>query len=323
MLDSYPVPGKLKGLKLLHMTRGVTQTVGCTLCLLFLAGTGLQAHAAAPKSKRSTAASTIAKRPYIGAIVIDAATGGVLAEDHADASGYPASMLKLMDLFIILDRIEKGQLSLADRVTVSARSARTGGSQVWLAEKESFTVEEMIYALMIQSANDAAVALAEKVAGSSEAFVELMNLKARELGMKNTRFHSPHGLPPSTGQQFDRSTPRDFAVLCRELIRRHPGVLRYTSARERTFRPGAAKGTIVMRTHNHLLSNVEGCDGLKTGYFSRAGYSVSATAQRQGRRVIAVVLGSVDRKERDAKAAALIERGFAALHAAHAGSAPR
>ena len=193
-------------------------------------------------------------------------------EDRADALGYPASMLKLMDVLIILEKIEQKQVSLQDTVTVSAKAAKTGGSQVWLAEKETFTVDELLYALMIQSANDSAVALAEKVAGSTEAFVSLMNQKAKALGMTHTTFYSVHGLPPGVGQHPDETTPRDFAILCRELLK-HPDVLRYTSTRERPFRPNAGEKTIIMRTHNHLLAQVQGCDGLKTGYFTVAGYS--------------------------------------------------
>ena len=139
---------------------------------------------------------------------MDAATGKVLYEDHADTKGYPASVLKLMDLLIILEKIEQKQLSLEDQVPVSPKASHTGGSRVWLADKESFTLDEMLYALMIQSANDAAVALAEKVAGSTEAFTELMNRRAKELGMNSTLFHSVHGLPPGKGQEHDITTAR-------------------------------------------------------------------------------------------------------------------
>ncbi|HWW01749.1 MAG TPA: D-alanyl-D-alanine carboxypeptidase family protein [Candidatus Acidoferrum sp.] len=260
-----------------------------------------------------THGGTIARNPYLGAIVVDASTGRVLFEDRADVRGYPASTQKLMDLLIILDKIKQGQLSLQDQVPVSAKASKTGGSQVWLAEKESFSLEEMLYALMVQSANDAAVALAEKVAGSTDAFVELMNQQAKELGMRNTVFHSVHGLPPGRGQEHDVTTARDFAVLCRELIQRHPETLQYTSTRERTFRPNQGKKTVMMRTHNHLLGHVEGCDGLKTGYFGQAGFSIAVTAARHGQRVIVVVLDSPDLKTRDSHAAELVEKGFAAL----------
>lgn len=247
--------------------------------------------------------------PCRGAIAVDAATGKVLFESQADAKGAPASVIKLMDVMVILDKVAAGQLSLSNRVTVSAEASKMGGSQVYLAQNEVFSIEELLYALMIQSANDAAVALAIEVAGSQAGFVELMNAKAVELGMTGTTFCSPHGLPPAAGQKVDTSTARDLATLARALIEQHPEALAYTSVPMRPFRDGK----FIMRTHNHLLGSVPGCDGLKTGYTTAGGYSIVATAQRNGRRVIAVVLGSVDRKVRDAKAAELLARGFAAL----------
>ena len=275
---------------------------------LLLAGL-LISTAAYAKTSHS---SIISKNPYLGAIVEDASTGKVLFEAQADAKGYPASVLKLMDLLIIEEKIEQGQLSLKDSVPVSAKAAKTGGSQVWLAEKESFSLEDMLYALMVQSANDAAVALAEKVAGSTDAFIELMNRKAKELGMNSTVFHSVHGLPPGHGQEHDVTTARDLAILCRELLK-HPETLRFTSTREHVFRPNAGDKTVVMRTHNHLLARVEGCDGLKTGYIAQAGFSIAVTAARNGQRVVVVVLDSVDLKTRDARAAELVAKGFASL----------
>ncbi|MFO1501227.1 MAG: D-alanyl-D-alanine carboxypeptidase family protein [Verrucomicrobiota bacterium] len=269
-------------------------------------------RAAAQSASASRPGATIARTPYIGAISIDAATGKVLSEDNPDAKGYPASVLKLMDLLIILERVQQRQLSFQDQVTVSARAAKTGGSQVWLAEKEVFTVDELLYALMVQSANDAAVALSEKIAGTSEAFVELMNQRAKQLGMVNTVFYSVHGLPPGAGQQADTTTARDLSLLCRELLK-HADTLRYTSTRQRPFRENVPDKKVVMQTHNHVMAQVEGCDGFKTGYFARAGFSIAATAARNGQRVIAVVLGSADRKVRDAKAAELLSKGLVAL----------
>jgi len=290
----------------------------CAVCL-FLDPAPL-AGATAPATKAPKPAQnanvkpapsrSVARHPYVGAIVCNATNRRVLFEDQADARGYPASVLKLMDLLIVLEQVERGQLTLQDKVTVSARAARTGGSQVWLAEKEVFTVDELLYALMVMSANDAAVALAEKVAGSTSAFVELMNQRARELGMASTKFSSVHGLPPGPGQPHDVTTARDLARLCYAALQRSD-TLRYTSTRERAFRPGASKGMVMMHNHNPLLGLVEGCDGLKTGYISAAGFSIAVTATRQDNRLIAVVLGSVDRKLRDAKAAELINRGFA------------
>jgi D-alanyl-D-alanine carboxypeptidase (penicillin-binding protein 5/6) len=294
------------------------------LAVLLIAGQpAVPAATPNPKSPAASASAkpprknSIARDPYLGAIVLDAATGRMLFEDRADARGYPASVLKLIDLLIILEKIEQRQLSFQDQVTVSARAARTGGSQVWLAEKEVFTVDDLLYALMVQSANDAAVALAERVAGTAEAFVELMNKRAKELGMTSTLFYSVHGLPPGAGQQPDVTTARDLTLLCRELLK-HKDTLRYTATRARPFRPNGGKKMIVMRTHNHLLGHLEGCDGLKTGYFTRAGFSIAVTAARKGQRVIAIVLGSLDRKVRDAKAAELVAKGFTALPAAPA-----
>ncbi|MCL1979572.1 MAG: serine hydrolase, partial [Proteobacteria bacterium] len=151
---------------------------------------------------------TLAQEPYASALLIEADSGKVLFEANADAKLYPASMLKLMDLYVILQRIEQGSLRLDEMVQVTVEAAKTGGSQVYLDPREQFTVEDLLYALMVQSANDAAVALATHVAGSKEGFVALMNQKAQELGMKNTKFHSVHGLPPSEGQEPDVTTAR-------------------------------------------------------------------------------------------------------------------
>ena len=270
--------------------------------LLILAGLAV----AVPASS----GAPISRDPYLGAIVLDANTGAVLFEDAADRPGYPASMLKLMDLFVILDQVKQGRVRLEDPVQITKEVAAIGGSQVYLDPRESFTVEELVYALMIQSANDAAMALAIHVAGTREGFVGMMNDKAKELGLSPvTRFQSPHGLPPGKDQRPDITTPRDFATLCRALLQAHPETLKYTSETFRVFRQ---KPLFEMRTHNRLLGSVPGCDGLKTGYFTDAGFSIAATAQRDGARVIAVVMGSLDRKVRDAKATELLARGLLA-----------
>jgi serine-type D-Ala-D-Ala carboxypeptidase (penicillin-binding protein 5/6) len=269
-------------------------------------------RADAPAVATAAPKNTVARTPYVGAIVVDAATGNVLVEDQADAKAHPASVLKLMDLLIILEKVEQRQFSFQDQVTVSAKAAKTGGSQVWLAEKEIFTIDELLYALMVRSANDAAVALAEKIAGTADAFVELMNQRAKQLGLRNTVFHSVHCLPPGAGQDPDVTTPRDIAVLCRELLK-HGDTLRYTSTRQRPFRPNGGSKMVLMQTHNHLLAQIEGCDGFKTGYYAKAGYSIAITVARHGQRVILVLLGSADRKVRDAKAAELVAKGFSAM----------
>ena len=273
---------------------------------------GLTAAAAVERNTHST---------YAGVIVTDAATGRVLFEDNADVSNPPASMAKLMTFAVLHDKLAAGALTLQTPVRITVEDAKMGGTQVFLDPRETFPVEELIYAMMIQSANDAAHALARAAGGSVEAFVELMNTKARELGLAHTTFRTPHGLPPSSGRlaDGDLTTPRDFAVLCRHLVL-HTDVLKYTSIRNRDFGGERKKGPEHMENHNKLLGRVAGVDGLKTGYTKGAGYCLSATAERNGRRVIAVIMGSfgpngqIDKgKSRDLKAIDLIERGFAAL----------
>jgi serine-type D-Ala-D-Ala carboxypeptidase (penicillin-binding protein 5/6) len=254
---------------------------------------------------------TMSKSPYAGAIVIEAKTGEVLFEDNADGKGSPASITKLMVLLVILEAIESKHLNLQDQVTITAEASRIGGSQVFLKEHEVFSVEDLLYATIVQSANDASTALALHYAGSKEAFVDLMNKRAKEIGMKDTVFHSVHGLPPGKNQLPDISTPRDLARLSQELLK-HPETLQYTSTKERPFRADTQQ-PFMMRSHNHLLGALEGCDGLKTGYYRLAGFSIAATAEKKGVRAIAVVLGSSDRKVRDVKARELLSRGLMQL----------
>jgi D-alanyl-D-alanine carboxypeptidase (penicillin-binding protein 5/6) len=249
---------------------------------------------------------------YKGAIIMDAASGRVLFEDNADVVNPPASVTKLMTFLIVQERIQAGTLSLQTPVTISAADSKIGGTQVWLKEGEVFPVEELLYALMIQSANDAAYALARTTAGTVPAFVELMNAKAKELGLTRTTFRTPHGLPPASRRisEGDLTSPRDLALLSRHLLLRTE-ILKYTSIKVRPFRDGQPVGRIDMRNHNHLLGAVAGVDGLKTGFTAGAGFCLAATAQRNNRRIIAVIMGSTDRKTRDIKMAELIEKGFA------------
>jgi D-alanyl-D-alanine carboxypeptidase (penicillin-binding protein 5/6) len=248
----------------------------------------------------------LAREPYRSALVLDAHTGEILFEDHANAAVYPASVLKLMNLLILLERIQQGTTKLDEMVQVTQEAAAIGGSQVYLDPREQFSVEDLLYALAVQSANDAAVALALHISGSKEGFIALMNQRAVQLGMKDTQFHSVHGLPPSEGGKPDVTTASDLAILGRALVK-IPDVFKYTSIKERAFRDGK----FILRNHNHLLGAVTGCDGFKTGYFKAAGFSIVATAQREGVRIIAIVMGSKDRKVRDAKASELLAKGFA------------
>lgn len=267
---------------------------------------------------------------FKGAIVVDAATGNVLHEDRADYSGPPASMVKLMTFAVLHDRLASGALTLSTPVKITAEDSKMGGTQVYLDPRETFPVEELIHAMMIQSANDAAHALARAAAGSASAFVAEMNAKARALGMTHTVFRTPHGLPPASRKPADGdlTTPRDYALLCRHLVT-NTNVLAYTAVRDRDFGPARTQGPIKMRNHNSLLGKSAGVDGLKTGYTVAAGYCTSVTAQRNGRRVIVVIMGSlgpggeIDKgKTRDLKAVELLEKGFAALPAAPVAAVP-
>jgi D-alanyl-D-alanine carboxypeptidase (penicillin-binding protein 5/6) len=255
---------------------------------------------------RGAASAAVARDPYIGAIIVDAGDGRELFSDNPNTPGYPASVVKLMDLLIVLEKVRRGELRLADKVTITQEAQAMGGSQVDLKAGEVFTVDDLLYAMLVESGNDAAMAVAVHVAGSKKAFVALMNRRARELGMQSTRFASVHGLPPDPGQAHDVSTARDLAILARAVLQL-PDTLRFTATR--TW-PPLHKNAAPMRNHNHLLETVEGCDGLKTGWFRTAGWSLVATARRGDIRIIAVVLGSSDRQMRDLKARELLARGF-------------
>ena len=310
----------------------VRKTAGILFAILLLTGLPAFAPAAAKHTIKNADASeeshpasirgvpVIYRDPYLGMIAIDGATGKVLAENNADATVYPASVTKLMTLFVVEDRLKQGTIHLNDSVEVNAEMSHTGGTRVFLKEHEVFTVEELLYALMMQSANDCALALAVHVAGSQPAFVELMNQKAQALGLAHTRFFSCHGLPPTPPRKpadVDVSSARDLAMLGRALVESHPEVLQYTSCIKRTFRPGPHQ--IDMLNHNHrLMTSCPGVDGLKTGYFDAAGYSSVVTAQRNGRRVFVVVAGSGKKtkdlgKARDKASAEALSRAFASL----------
>jgi D-alanyl-D-alanine carboxypeptidase (penicillin-binding protein 5/6) len=197
-------------------------------------------------------------------------------------------------------------LKLGDRITTSRNAAQMGGSQVYLKEGETFPLDDMMKAILVHSANDASVAVAEYVGGSTEAFVEMMNREAAKLGMKDTHYYSVHGLPPAPGQQADVSSAWDQAVLARALMK-YPQVVRWASIDSTPFRGGSFE----LRNTNHLVRTFPGCDGLKTGFYYQAGFNVVATAHRNGMRLIAVVLGSPRKAQNFNSAAELLARGFA------------
>ncbi len=252
--------------------------------------------------------------PYQCAIVVDAHTGEILVEDRAHAFGYPASVTKLMTLLVCLEAIDRGEIALSDRVKITEEVWQVGGSQLYLDPRETdLTVEDMLYGIMVHSANDAARALSLHVAGSRVAFVERMNRRAQLIGMSATRYVSDHGLPPEDQTQPDISTPYDIALLALACLR-HPETLTYTG-RELIYLRG---GDTMLATRNALAKRVDGyagCDGLKTGYHKRGGFSLAATAERNGHRIVSVVLGSPDKDTRNAVSRRLLDRGFEALEA--------
>ena len=242
---------------------------------------------------------------FASAILVDARTGMVLGAKNPDERRPPASMLKMMTELIVLERVEEGDLALTDTVTVSARASRMGGSQVYLAHGERFTVEDLLRALAIQSANDAAVALAEHTAGSVEAFVDLMNYRAHDLGMTGTEFHTVHGLPPGRGQKPDLTTARDMAILGRALLA-HPIALEWSSQATAPFRGGE----FTLWNPNKLVGKFRGLDGLKTGYTGQAGFCVTATAIQKDMRLLSVVMGCPTDRGRATETTRLLSYGF-------------
>lgn len=261
-----------------------------------------------PASQRNGAANQHEQGAplFKSCIVQEAETGLVIEGDKIHEKSPIASITKLMLAALVLDRLESGQIKLDDKVTVSQEASAMGGSQVFLKPGEVFSLDEIMKAVMVASANDAAYAVAEFIAGTRNAFVDMMNEKALKLNMADTEFFSPHGLPPSQGQSADVSSPHDLGVLARELVR-HPQLLAWSSLNTAPFRDG----TLIMRNHNKLMQRFSGMDGLKTGFYREAGYSIVATAKREDMRLIAVVMGSPAPKIRDNLVNEKLKKAFA------------
>jgi len=288
--------------------------------LLLLAAPAWHANArdnpSAPPAGDATATSA---RPAAGprtfdveapiALLEESSTGRVLYEKNADQMHPPASITKIMTMLLVMEAVERGDIQLDGMVTVSARASNVGGSQAYLAEGEQFTVDDLLKAVAIHSANDACEALAEFVSGDVEAFIDSMNEKAGSLGMKNTTFHTPHGLPPEPGQEADMTTARDVVTMSRELILKHPMILKYTGTAHDSIRGGKFH----LDNTNKLVGKVAGVDGLKTGFFGAAGFGLSATATRRGLRMISVVMGAKTNNQRASDSARLLNYGFSRL----------
>ena len=248
--------------------------------------------------------------PCAAAILVDEDSGTVLYEKNADARRPIASITKVMTLLLTFEALEAGKISLDDFVPVSENAYHMGGSQIWLEPGEEMTLNDMLKAICISSANDAAVAVAEYVGGSEPAFAEMMNARAAELGMTNTHFVNACGLD----EPEHLSTARDVAAMSREMLLHHTEVRDYCSIWMDTLRGGA---TQLVNT-NKLLKSYSGITGLKTGTTGKAGVCISASAERDGLRLIAVVLGAASGKERFQAASTLLDYGFSHFESAAA-----
>jgi serine-type D-Ala-D-Ala carboxypeptidase (penicillin-binding protein 5/6) len=242
---------------------------------------------------------------YKGALLEDADSGRVLMAYNADMEWPPASMAKMMLLLVTQEQINAGRFSGNDLVRISERSAHTGGSRLGLKEGAVYPLRELMKAALIKSANDAAVAIAEKIGGSVEATVRMMNQRAQELGMTHTLYKTVDGLPPRPTHDADRTDAYDLATVGRALIR-ETNLLSWSGQEQMDF----DNGVCMLHNTNHLIGHFEGCDGLKTGFTFQAGFNVTATAKRGDMRLIAVILGAPSNAQRFAQAAKVLEWGF-------------
>ena len=236
------------------------------------------------------------------AVLMEKETGTILYEEHSHDRLEPASVTKIMTLLLTMEAIDAGELSMEETVRASARAASMGGSQVYLKEGEELTVRDLLKAVAVVSGNDAAVALAERMAGSEGAFVERMNRRAAELGMTDTTFRNCTGLP----YPGHLTSAYDIALMSRELILRHPAIREFTTIWTDSLRNGAFQ----LSNTNRLVRYYEGCTGLKTGSTDAALYCLSATAERQGMELIAVVLKAPTSDQRFQSARELLDYGF-------------
>ena len=238
------------------------------------------------------------------ALLMDAETGTVLYSHAPDRKASPASVTKIMTLLLVMEALESGAMSLDEEISISSTASSMGGSQVFLKEGERMSAEDLIKCTVIASANDAAVALAERVSGSVDAFVKRMNERAAELGMTNTNFDNPTGLDDTTDNNY--TSAMDIAIMSRELIK-YPIITKYSSMWQDSIRDGE----FTLTNTNRLVRYYDGCNGLKTGSTDKAGYCISAAAKRGDMQLIAVVMGADTRDGRNNIARELLDLGFA------------
>lgn len=296
-----------------HALRGVIVLLGLTVAIAAgqglwraaISGDVLKAPSPAPTVVRSAVQPLrIRPLPCTSALLLEAETGAVLYAQNADESRGPASLVKMMLLVLAYEALDRGEITPGTKVRTSRNAATMGGSQVFLEEGETRTVADLLDAISMASANDASMALAEHMAGSEAAFVKRMNARARELGCTGTRFANVHGL--DLKNQRSVTTARDLGRIARELVR-HPRALEVSATRRKQFRGDK----FWLDNTNHLLGRFEGLDGLKTGWTPRAGGCFVATAERDGVRLIGVVLAAGGGRSRFRVAAQLLEAGYA------------
>ena len=241
------------------------------------------------------------------ALLMDVATGTILYEQNSHEALAPASVTKVMTMLLIMEAIDSGKIGWSDAVTVSEAAAAKGGSQVFLKVGETMTVEDMVKSIAVSSANDCTCAMAEHLAGSEAAFVENMNARAKELGMEDTNFVNCTGLDDGEDAANHRTSAHDIAVMSRELLKNHPDITRFTTIWMDTIRGGE----FGLSNTNKMVRFYNGCTGLKTGFTRGAGYCLSASAEREGLQLIAVVMGCETSQKRFAACKSMLDYGFA------------
>ncbi|SMH61456.1 D-alanyl-D-alanine carboxypeptidase family protein [Azospirillum agricola] len=264
--------------------------------LLTLVAVSTLSAPVAAKAKREPATA----RPVVAEILMDAGTGRVLRAHNADVPTYPASLTKMMTLLLTFEALDRGQLQLDQLLPVSYRATTMAPSRLGVAPGDSIRVEDAILALSTKSANDVAVVLGEALAGNEVSFAQAMTKRARDLGMTRTVFRNASGLP----DRAQRTTARDMAILSRVLVRSHARYYPYFSRRSFDWQNQTVYG------HNRVLDRYDGMDGIKTGYIAASGFNLAASASRDGRRLIAVVLGGESAGKRDRRIVELMDSGF-------------
>lgn len=241
------------------------------------------------------------------ALLMDVATGTILFEQNSHEALAPASVTKVMTMLLIMEAIDSGKIGWGDTVTASEAAASKGGSQVYLKVGETMTVEEMLKSIAVSSANDCACAMAEHLCGSEAAFVEAMNARAKELGMEDTHFVNCTGLDDSEDAADHKTSAHDIALMSRELLKNHPDITKFTTIWMDTIRGGS----FGLSNTNKMVRFYNGCTGLKTGFTQGAGYCLSASAEREGLPLIAVVMGCENSQKRFAACKSMLDYGFA------------